>query len=384
MWLLNKLTPDDKTICNFRANNAKALKEVFRDFTKFCSKLSLFGRRTVSVDGTKIKADNSRNQYYTYSETEKKLEKIDNQITKFFSDLEMNDQVEANEEELDKESAAKILETLYTQKDKLENIIKIINDNGGNPVCAIDKDAALMKYSGGKGYDVCYNLQAAVDEEYGLVSDFNVTNSCNDFGELSDMAGRAKEILEVEELNVLGDTGYSNGKEINACESMGVTCYIPKPEPSHQPEDKNYHRANFEYDRENNCYICPEGMVMPYVRTRERDNYQVYGNRTACMNCPVKSKCTKSQTLREIERNPYQDDVDRADANAKKNPELYRRRKELSEHPFGVIKKKWHYDHYLCRGKDKVIGETSLMLLVFNLRRALNIVGVKEMLLALA
>ena len=384
MWLLKGLTPDNRTICYFRAENAKAFKEVFRDFNKLCLQWGLFGGETVAIDGSKIKANNSRRNYYTKESTAKQLSRLEKQMTEYLNELEQNDQAEAKEEKLDFSRAAEILEKLNMKKSKLESILAQINENGGNPICTIDQDATLMKQSGGKGFDVCHNVQTAVDEKNGLVVDFNVTNHCSDIKELSDMASRAKEMLEVKNLNVLADTGYSNGIEIHKCQTNGVTCYIPKPAPSHQPEEIKYRRENFNYDAKNNQYTCPEGNVMPYVRTRERDGFMVYANRKACMNCPVKSKCTKSKTLREVERNPYQDDVDEAAARAKKRPGLYQRRKELSEHPFGVVKRKWGYGQYLCRGIEKVAGETALMFLAFNFRRVLNIKGAKKMLEYLA
>jgi hypothetical protein len=118
---------------------------------------------------------------------------------------------------------------------------------------------------------------------------------------------------------------------------------------------------------------------MPQVRVRERDGFKVYANRAACKECPVKGECTKSQTLREIERSPYQENVDRADRNAKDDPDLYQRRMELSEHPFGVVKRIWGFDQFLCRGKEMVTGEMALAFLSFNLRRAVNILGVKKL-----
>jgi len=377
MWLINGLTPDDKTICNFRADNAKALKEVFRDFNKLCLKLDLFGQETVSIDGTKIKADNARKNHYTREGIEKSLNKLEKQITEYFNDIERNDQAEEKEAKIDMETAAEMLVKMNKRKDRLEDILKEINENGGHPVCTIDNDAALMK-QGSKGFDVCYNVQTSVDEKHGLVVDFNVTNNCNDLAELSDMVGRSKEMLEVGKIKALADGGYSSGKEIYASEKLGATCYIPKSEASHQPEDKKYHRDNFIYDTEKDQYICPEGNIMGYVRTRDRDGYRVYANRSACMNCPAKPTCTKSSTLREMERNPYQEEVERANANAKENPDLYKRRKELSEHPFGVVKRKWNYYQYILRGKEKVTGETALMFLAFNFRRVLNILGVKK------
>jgi len=379
MWLINGLSPDDKTISNFRKDNCKALKKVFKMFNKLCLALGLFGREIVSIDGTKIKADNSRRNYYTQEGAEKILSKLDKQVEEYLNELDQNDSVEGEEARQDKEALEAGLEKIKERKTEIEGILEKIKENGGDPVCTIDEDAAMMKQSGGKGFDVCYNVQTSVDEKNGLVVDFNVTNNANDTGELSDMVERSKEVLEVDEIKAAADMGYSNGEEINASEQAGATCYIPKPKPSHQPQNEGFHREKFEYNAGNNTYRCPAGNEMPQVRTRERDGFKVYANRAACMGCPVKGQCTKSKTLREIERSPYQENIDRAAQNAKDNPEIYQRRMELSEHPFGVVKRIWGFSQFLCRGKEMVTGEMAMAFMAFNLRRAVNILGVKKL-----
>jgi transposase len=60
MWLLKKLTPDFKTIADFRRDNAKAIKQVCKRFTLLCQKLGLLGGELVAVDGSKFKACNSK------------------------------------------------------------------------------------------------------------------------------------------------------------------------------------------------------------------------------------------------------------------------------------------------------------------------------------
>ena len=383
MWLLNGLTPDDKTISNFRMDNRKAIKEVFKTFNKLCLALGLFGKETIAIDGSKIKANNSRKHHFTQKDTEKMLSKLDKKVAEYLEELDRNDEAEDGDPHPDREAIEAALEKLKGRKSELETILAKIKENGGKPVCTVDEDAALMKQGGGKGYDVCYNVQTSVDDKNGLMVDFKVTNHANDLGELSGMVEQSEEVLGVEKINVLADTGYSKGVEIDASEKAGATCYIPKPKPAHQPENEEFNRENFKYDAESNTYTCPAGNIMPEVRTREqtqeRDGFKVYANREACKNCPVKDQCTKSKTLREIERSPYQQNVDRADQNAKENPSLYQRRMELSEHPFGVVKRIWGFGQFLCRGNEMVTGEIAMAFLAFNLRRAVNLIGVKKL-----
>ena len=377
MWLVKGLRPDDKTISNFRRENAEALKNVFRQFNLLCLKLKLIGGETASIDGSKFKADNGRKNYYTEDSAKKALKRLENKIEEYLKELSENDAV--SELMPDRTSVLEALEKLTDRKAKVEDILREINARGGEGVCTVDREARLMKQGNGHGFDVCYNVQTAVDEKNGLITAFEVTASCNDQGELSGMAMEAKEAVETQELNVLTDKGYSNGEEIHACEEAGIHCYIPMPKPPHQSDNSEFHRKNFAYDPEKDSVTCPAGNEMPYMRTRARNGYRVYGNRAACQCCPFKAQCTKSKTLREIERSPYQPEMERADARVKENPQLYHRRKELSEHPFGVVKSVWGYGQFLCRGKEKTSGEAALAFLAFNLRRVINIMGAKKL-----
>ena len=374
MWLLCMLRPDDKTICNFRSDNAKALKEVFRMFNKLCVKLELIGGETAAFDGTKVKANNGRKNCHTEKSTKETLERLNKRIEGYLKELDENDNKDA-----EASKTQETLEQLTGRKAEAEEILRQIEENGGEAVCTADPEAKLMKQGNGNGYDVCYNVQTAVDEKHGLVMAFEVTDSCNDLGELSSMAAQTKEIAEAEEMNALADTGYYNGEEVHKCEEAGIHCHIPAPKPSHTPPDPEFCRENFIYDPENDCVTCPAGNELPYVRTRERNDFRVYANREACKHCPMKAKCTKSKTLREIERSPYEQDLAQANARAKENPELFQRRMELSEHPFGVIKSVWGYGQFLCRGIEKTSGEAALAFLAFNLRRAINIMGINNL-----
>lgn len=74
MWLIEKLTPDDKTISNFRRDNPKALKHVFRAFSVWCGENGLYGKEMVAVDGTKIRANSSWKSIYTLERPKKRSE----------------------------------------------------------------------------------------------------------------------------------------------------------------------------------------------------------------------------------------------------------------------------------------------------------------------
>jgi transposase len=87
MWLMEKLTPDDKTISNFRKDNAAALKKVFREFSILCNRMGLYGKELIAVDGSKFRANSSRKNIHGLKSTEKELALIDNKIAKYMDEL---------------------------------------------------------------------------------------------------------------------------------------------------------------------------------------------------------------------------------------------------------------------------------------------------------
>ena len=84
-----------------------------------------------------------------------------------------------------------------------------------------------------------------------------------------------------------------------------------------------------------------------------------------------------------IHRSEYQDAVDRNNENIRQNPDYYKRRQSICEHPFGTIKRQWGYTYTLMKGLQKVNGEMNLIMLVYNIKRTLSIVGFTKMLQAI-
>ena len=76
---------------------------------------------------------------------------------------------------------------------------------------------------------------------------------------------------------------------------------------------------------------------------------------------------------RQLLRPQYQDAVDVVDQRTKENKELYRKRQEIVEHPFGTVKAIWGYKQFLCRGKAKVSAEVAMAYLAYNMRRLITI-----------
>jgi uncharacterized protein YoaH (UPF0181 family) len=379
MRLMNELKPGDKTICNFRTDNAEAIKKAFREFSMVCRELGLYGGEEEAADGAKFRANNPRKNNHNKTAAEKELTRIEKRISEYLAALEQGDKEGQGEGVPSAQAIKAALEELRERKAKYEGLKGRVEKEG--EASTVDPDAKLMRSGGGaRQLDVCYNVQTAVDGKHHLIVDFDIAERSDDKGNLFTMSEKAKEILGVEKITNLADKGYYDGEGIAAWGAAGVTCLAAKPKPGGAKKEEGFTRGDFEYDRGHDSYTCPCKKTMGYMRNQKHGGgkvYRIYANYAACGKCPEKEKCTQGE-YRQILRPLYQDTVGIVDGRARNNKTLYRKRQEIAGHPFGTIKAVWGYKQFLCRTKEKVRAEVSLAYLAYNLRRVINIFTEKK------
>jgi transposase len=378
IWLMKKLTPDFKTISEFRRNNKQALRQVFRKFTLLCKEWGLFGKELVAIDGSKFKADNSKKNNFSQKKIDRHLKYIDEKINGYIKMLDEGDAQDSPERNLSASEIKAKIEELNIRKEKYETIQEELTIKGEAELSTTDKDAKLMGGSK-KAVEVGYNVQTAVDDKHNLIVDFDVINISSDQNQLSNMALKAKEILGVNELEVLADKGYYNADDLLNCEQNEITTYVPKPAYRNGTGDENFKLDNFKYDPERDVYICPMGHELE--REAKKDGTKklcpYYQNYAACDKCEVKDRCTKAKKGRQIRRSKEQDILDKINARTTENKEKYLKRQMIVEHPFGTVKRAMNAGYFLTRGFASVRAEVSLTFLAYNLKRVINILGVK-------
>lgn len=379
MWLLRRLTPDHKTIANFRKENVASLPAVFREFTKVCRQLNLFGRELVGIDGSKFRAMNSADRNFTEAKLQKRLQWIEEKIAKYLAALEAEDESESKEEESSAVELAAKITALQERQLVYEGLKEQMAESGEKQISLTDPDARLMK--GRQGHHVSYNVQIAVDSKHKLVADFGVTNHGNDMNSLAELAQGAQQELGVKELKVCADRGYYNTAQIKECEEAGIEVHMERPQPAATADIFPLER--FTYDATKDSYSCPAGKRLSYRTFDKEKQVRCYWTE-ACHSCPLKSQCTTGKGPRKIKRALGQDAADRMLQRVAANPKFLALRKQLVEHPFGTIKRSMRHDHFLMRGQAKVRGETSLTLLAYNLKRVLNLVGIDDLIAAMA
>lgn len=383
MWLMKKLKPDFKTIADFRKENKNQLKRVFKQFNVLCKEWNLFSRERIAVDGTKIRADNSKRNNYNKKKVERQLKYIDEKTEEYLKSLDENDKTDEVKPKYTAEEIREKIKLLKQRKEFYESLQKDLENNEDNEISTTDPDARMMDNKK-NGLEVNYNVQIAVDEKEKLILATSVTNKPADQGHLNDMTQAAKEMLDMDEkekFEALADKGYYQGEDLKKCDENGTITYVTKQVYANATGIREYYSDKFKYNPEEDVYICPEGEILYPQKHRKKNLDRVkYKNFSACHKCPKKDLCTKSKKGRVITRGKYQDFLDTVDARTAQNMDKYLERQMIVEHPFGTVKRTMGVSYFLTRGLESVNGEAHLIFLAYNMKRVINILGVKEIL----
>ena len=369
MWLTGRLSPDFKTIADFRRNNGEAIRLVCREFVMLCRKLNLLGD-TVAVDGSKFKAVNNRDKNFTKAKMKRRIAEVEASIERYLDRLDEADESASAE---DTRPIKDKIAALEEEMDRLKKLEVRMLEAPDEQISLTDPDSRSMK-SRGAGI-VGYNVQAAVDVETHLIVAHEVTNAGIDRRLLGPMAMKAQEVLASDgPVSVIADQGYYRGEELLACEEAGIAAYVAKADTSGKRGKGEFSRKQFRYIPEDDEYECPAGERAIYRFTSSEAGKQIrkYWS-SACIGCGIKSRCTPS-SYRRIRRWEHEDVVERAESRLGEYPEAMRVRRATVEHPFGTLKQ-WMGSGFLTKQKHNVSTEMSLHVLAYNMKRAMNLVG---------
>ncbi len=384
-WLMGKLVPNYHSIADFRKVNSTALKNTFKLFVSFLKDADLITGKIVAVDGTKMRAHNSKKNNYSPKKIERHLKYIEEKTNEYLAELDANDE---SESPIKLHDIAQKIESLKKNKIKYEVLAARLDQNRSPQISTTDEDARALLVQG-QVVEVCYNMQAAVDDKHKLVVATHTINR-NDRNALSAIAREAKTNLEVNELTAISDKGYHNGSELQTCKLENITTICAQQEIVNSNEHgttPEYLVTKFTYNKEEDSYTCPKGQALKttgtwHKKTNGNNTYNFKKYRTpACKECPVKHLCTgRVQGGREIDRSEFAEAVEENSMRYKENSKLYRIRQEINEHIFGTIKRKWGYNHTNLKGLEKVNGEFALIMTVYNMKRSINILGMEDIL----
>jgi transposase len=380
IWLTGKQTPDFKTIADFRKDNLSPLKAVARSFTLLCRKLELFGGELLAIDGSKFAAVNARDQNFNADKLQALIARADARLTEYLQQLDTGDAAEPGRAVLTKTELTAKIAALQEKRDWHAELLGQL-DEEQKQISVTDPDTRKMPTA--HGTVVGYNAQLAVDAKHKLIAADDVTNEVNDLQQLANVALEARANLELKQAEVVADAGYYSAGEVNRCVEHGLTPFIPKSDTSANSARGLYGKSQFKYDPVKDVYLCPAGAELTYrFATVELDRELKYYRASNCKTCALKSRCTRNQANRTITREANEHLMEAMAARMQAQPEKFKLRKTLAEHPFGTIKRFFGYTHFLLKGLAKVQCEWSLTTLVYNLKRVLNLVSFQKLMAA--
>ncbi len=379
-WLIAGLMPCYHSIADFRKVHAKALEAVFKTFTGFLGQAQLVGGEVLAIDGSKFRAVNSKKNNYNQNKLERHLAYIHAKIQHYQQQLEVEDCLQ------EREALRQGLQKHKERKRYYEQLQQQVQASPDGQVSTVDSESrALILHR--NIVEVAYNVQAAVDEKHKLIVHLKATNR-NDAKALASLAKAAKTTLGVEILTVLADKGYHNGEQLRSCQQDNITTLVAYREFVERAvgPTPEYYLDKFVYHKEQDHYTCPQGHPLKsngnwYKKYHPHGHYLIKRYWTvACQTCWVKHLCTDRTYGRNIDRSEYQDAVEDNNQRVDQQPELYRKRQAIVEHPFGTIKRGWGYSYTLLKGVQKVNGEMALIFLCYNLRRSVSLLGLTSLL----
>ncbi|MCP4431599.1 MAG: IS1182 family transposase [Gammaproteobacteria bacterium] len=383
MWLMRRLVPDFKTIADFRKDNGKGIKNTCRTFINLCRQLNMFTDTLVTIDGSKFKAVNSKENNYTPKKLQFHIARVEKHIDDYLKQLATKDQEESRV--ADDRPIEEKIDGLKKKLAELKALEDEINHQPDNQVSTTDPDSRLL-VTQGMSRSVCYNVQSAVDTKHHLIITHEVTNTV-DRNQLCRIAKKAQDAVGKKDITVIADKGYFSGTDIKDTQDAGMTPLVPKGDTSGSNKKGIFNRSRFEYDAGRDRYICPAKQELPYRFTSVEKGQMLkryWAYDPTCRVCSMKPQCSNSKQPRRITRWIHQNRLEKMEKQLSSMPESVLIRKQTVEHPFGTIKCWMGATHFLTRRFKNVSTEMSLHVLAYNLRRMMSILGPDKLIEAMA
>jgi transposase len=374
MWLLKFLKPDHNTISNFRRDNPKAIKKVFRTTVQIARHFDLIGGKLIAGDSTKLRAQNSKKNNYNQAKIDRHIAYIDNKLEEYTRALAESDG--DNRQQIEDE-----IKKQQQRKDNYKNLEKQLKESGEPQISISDPESRQIMLRNNIT-EVAYSVQTTVDAKNNIPIDYKVTNQ-NDRKAMGNMIQRAKSILRTNEFTALYDKGFHTGSELKTAQDLGIETIvaIPAVPSTSQAPNHDYNYEHFTYDKEEDTYTCPQDQILKTNGTWHKELtssgnvilFKQYRTR-ACKLCPARSECTRSKTARLIHRSEFADYYETNRINFQEKERLYKRRQAIVEHPYGTLKRQWGFSYILTKkGKSRASSDVGLMFIAYNLRRIGNI-----------
>ena len=376
IWLMNNLHPDHWTISDFRKDNKELIKRITIDFRKFLRDSGYIKGKSVSTDGSKIKAYASRSTL-SISLIEKKLTHAEKEIERYLSQLDANDTLENEQEEMlaTNDKLKNQIAALREQVEKLSSQKQLLEKLDRKSLAPADFDARIMQTK--DGLLPAYNVQSTVDNDTHFILACEITDSPIDFHSLEENVKLLEEQLELIPNTCLADGGYANEEQIQSLEQQGIECIVHFAGETETKKTQRNKGITFTYNEKEDCFICSQGkrLLLVEKKCKKKNHFFSKYQCKQCSECAVRHDCTTSKKGRIIYRrlngewlNAYKEKM-----KTKEFREKFKKRKCVAEHPFGTLRYLMGQIPILLRSKEKVQVEIDLYATGYNLTRLKNV-----------
>jgi transposase/IS5 family transposase len=377
LWLLRRLTPDYRTIAAFRHDNPEAIVAASAAFIQFCRESGLISGRLVALDGTKMQAVASKKNIAGAERLARDLNHTELEIAYYLDRLDIIDEQAAKgygDQPVHRQAFGAAIASLGRRKEQLARRQQELEKRNEKVLVFGEPEARPMGYGRAPKFPA-YNLQSVVDVDSGLIIHHDVANEANDSQLLHPMSLGTMQVLEVDQLSVLADGGYSNAQAIAECERDKIEVAAPIKRGAMNTE--HFRPVQFAYDEASDTIRCPAGETLRPSGKHTR-NRAIRYRTPACKTCRLKERCTPG-AQRTIHRLFDQGALDRMEARIYADPSLMVTRRCTVEHPFGTIKRMSGGGRFLTRGLTRVKAEAALSVLAYNILHAANAFGTDKL-----
>lgn len=391
MFLAGRLKPDFRTVSDFRKNHSEAVKKAFKEVVSFARSIGMVTLGHLSIDGTKIKANASGSRVVTREDVAELERFIKEEIERGLEEDRREDDFhgETNsgvEMPSSKKAIIRKLEEHLKKADvdKRRHVSTLVEKarvemekSGKDAVSLTDVESRFMKTK--NRIALSYNAQITADSGHGVIVANDVTQEQADARQLKPQLEQAKENLGVglSGVEASADNGYYSMENLAYLAENGMDGYIPDKKLAMKAKNSEkkscvYPKEMFEYDKDKNCFTCPQGKQLTHKNSYVDRNTLVKVYETPeCRQCPARELCTKSKKNgRKIKSRG--DELLRIEmqqrVRSEKGKEKYKLRKRIEPH-FGDIKQNGGLREFLTRGLCSVRTEFNLACTAHNLKR---------------
>lgn len=343
-----------------RYRGTKIFKKIFKKILKQAKEYKMLNLKTIYGDGTHQKASANKNKYEDV-EVELEAKSYDEELLKEINKEreKLNKKPFKSIEKTEKEFDPKTGEEIEVKKKKHIKVSKIDPESGNYHKGEHEKCFAYshQAFSDGNGFVVACSTNAgnmhdsvAFDEVYEeVIEEYNE---------------------EIE--NVCLDAGYNTPAICKKIKESEKVALMPYSRPKGRKDKELMKKKEFEYNKENDCYVCPTGEIIE-LKTVDKQGYKIYkSNKKSCETCPLREQCTKSKNKQKvITRHIWQDYKD--EVNIKRYEELFKseypKRKQTVERIFGDCKEQHSLRFTRVRGLEKNTNQALLIFACHNLKK---------------